>query len=64
MSFSIEVEVLGPFFLASASVPKEGLFVRVRPFSALGRSGEAAIEMLKDQIRLEFRRVPETAPAD
>ncbi len=61
IEFTIEVEPLGPFFLASAHVPKEGLFVRVRPFSALGRSHDGAVEMLQDQIRLEFRRVPEVA---
>lgn len=59
--FTISMEPLGPFFLASARVPKEGMFVRVRPFSALGRTEEEAAEMLKEQIRFEYRRVPEVA---
>ena len=59
VQFKLAVQPLGPFFLASARVPAEGPFVRVRPFSALGRSEEESLEMLQDQIRMEFRRVPE-----
>lgn len=60
--FMIELEPLGVFFLASAKVPKEGMFVRVRPFSALGKSEEEALQMLRDQIRMEYRRLPEVTP--
>lgn len=59
IEFSIEVEPLGPFFLATARAPQEGMFVRVRPFSSLGRTEETSLEMLKDQIRMEYRRLPE-----
>jgi len=59
--FTIATETLGPFRMASASVPSEGRFVRIRPFSALGRSEEQALEMLKEQIRMEYRKVPTPA---
>lgn len=59
LTFDIDEQKLGSFVLISARVPPEGQYVRVRPFSALGRSQEEALEMLKDQIRREFRRVPE-----
>lgn len=58
--FEIEVEPVGEFFLASAQVPREGRFIRVRPFSALGRDEAQSIDMLKDQIRMKYRRAPET----
>ena len=61
MLFTITTEPLGEFVLASARVPKEGPFVRVRPFSALGRGEEVTVEMLKDQIRTEYKRIPEAA---
>ncbi|GAB4255303.1 MAG: hypothetical protein Kow00109_30390 [Acidobacteriota bacterium] len=57
--FTITTEQAGPFILASARAPKEGPFVRVRPFSALGRSEEEALELLKSQITFEYRRVPD-----
>ncbi len=59
MVFTIETETLGPFVLASARVPNEGFFVRVRPFSVLLQGEAAAVEHLKEQIRMEFRRLPE-----
>ncbi len=62
--FTIETEPLGPFFLASARVPPEGMFVRVRPFSALAQTQEAALEILQDQIRIHYRRLPELAATD
>lgn len=62
IQFEITTEPVGPFVLASARTPKEGAFVRVRPFSALGRNEEEAMELLRSQIRSEFRRVPDLAP--
>ena len=59
ITFHLEQESLGAFVRISARVPPEGLFVRIRPFSALGRSEEEALAMVKDQIRMEFKRVPE-----
>jgi hypothetical protein len=35
------------------------MFVRVRPFSAIGRNKEEAVELLQDQIRLEYQTVPD-----
>jgi len=58
LEFTIRIELLGPFHLAAARVPSEGPFVRIRPFSALGTSEEEAIQLLQDQIRLEYRKVP------
>jgi len=63
ITFHLEQEFLGSFVMVSARVPSEGPFVRIRPFSALGRSEEEAIAMVKDQIRMEFKRVPETPEA-
>ena len=62
IDFSIEFEVLGPFTLASARVPPQGPFVRVRPFSALGRGRDESVTLLKQQIEMEYRRVPEPPP--
>ena len=59
ITFQLEQESLGSFVMVSARVPSEGPFVRIRPFSALGRSPEEALEMVQDQIRREFRRVPD-----
>ena len=49
--------------LVSARVPPEGPFVRIRPFSAPGRSKEEALAMVKNHIRTEFKRVPEMPEA-
>lgn len=56
--FDIETEPMGAFVMASARAPRQGMFVRVRPFSALGRDEEQAVELLKQQIELEYRRIP------
>jgi hypothetical protein len=63
--YNIETEALGPFVLASARAPQIGPFVRVQPFSALGRSEDEALRFLKQQIEFEFRKVPaaRTVPA-
>ncbi len=58
LQFQLKTEALGPFWLASARVPSIGRFVRVRPFSSLGRSEEEALELLKRQIEFEFRKLP------
>ncbi|MFQ5929484.1 MAG: hypothetical protein ACE5MK_07285 [Acidobacteriota bacterium] len=59
LRFKITTERMGPLYLAAARVPKEENFVRVRPFSAIGRSEQEAIELLKEQIRLEYLKVPD-----
>jgi len=58
LRFHLKTEALGPFWLASARVPNIGAFVRIRPFSSLGRSEEEALELLKRQIEFEFRKLP------
>lgn len=57
--FTVETEELGPFVLASARAPRVSAYVRVKPFSALGRDREQAIQLLKEHIAFEFRKVPE-----
>jgi len=59
ITFSITTLPLGALVMASARAPREGPYVRVRPFSALGTSEEEALERLKNQIRQTYRRVPE-----
>ncbi len=59
IKFAVETEELGPFVLASARAPRVGSYVRVKPFSALATSRDKAIELLKQQIAFEFRKVPE-----
>ena len=63
LRFTITTEPMGVLCLAAARVPREGMFVRVRPFSAIGKSEEEAVELLKDQIRLEYKTVPDP-PSD
>jgi hypothetical protein len=58
LKFQVKTEALGAFWLASARVPSVGAFVRVRPFSSLGRSEEEALQLLKRQIEFEFRKLP------
>lgn len=58
LRFRLKTESLGPFWLASARVPNVGPFVRIRPFSSLGRSEKEALDLLKRQIEFEFRKVP------
>ncbi len=59
LRFTIDTEPMGVLCLAAARVPREGMFVRVRPFSAIGTSEDEAVTLLKDQIRLEFKSVPD-----
>ena len=63
LRFTITTEPMGVLCLAAARVPREGMFVRVRPFSAIGKSEEEAVELLKDQILLEYKTVPDP-PSD
>jgi len=58
LKFQVKTEQLGPFWLASARVPSVGPFVRIRPFSSLGKSEAEALDLLKRQIELEFRKLP------
>lgn len=58
LRFQLTTEQLGPFWLASARVPSIGPFVRVRPFSSLGRSEDEAVNLLKRQIEFEYRKLP------
>jgi hypothetical protein len=58
ITFDIEITPLGALVMASASSRREGIFVRQRPFSAIGTSEEAAVELLKKQIELEYRKMP------
>ena len=59
LHFKITAEPMGALCLAAARVPKEGMFMRVRPFSAIGTNEDEAVTLLKDQIRLEFESVPD-----
>ena len=56
--YSISIEPMGTLVMVSARVPEEGMFVRVRPFSAIGTNEAEALELLKKQIRMEYRSVP------
>ncbi len=62
LRFTITTEPMGVLCLAAARVPREGLFVRVRPFSAIGKSEEESIKLLKEQIRMEYQAVPDLPP--
>lgn len=64
LRFEITTEPMGVLCLAAARVPRQGIFVRVRPFSAIGRSEKEALELLKDQIRLEYQAVPDPVRPD
>ncbi|MFQ5738931.1 MAG: hypothetical protein ACE5JX_07935 [Acidobacteriota bacterium] len=57
--FQVTIEALGPFYLASARAPSEGPFIRVRPFSALGRTKGESLQLLESQIAMEYRKVPD-----
>jgi hypothetical protein len=57
--FTITLEPCGPFVMAAARTPRVGAYLRVKPFSVVARSEEAALELLKRQITFEFRKVPE-----
>ena len=58
ITYSISTKQMGPLVMASARAPQEGMFVRVRPFSAIGTSEQQALELLKSQIRREYEAVP------
>ncbi len=58
MRFALSTQEMGPLVMASARVAATGPYVRIRPFSALGTDRDEAIDLLKKQIRLEFRRLP------
>lgn len=58
--FHITFEPMGPLCLAAARSPETGPLVRVRPFSAVGTSQEHALQLLKEQIEREFRKVPDS----
>jgi hypothetical protein len=57
ITFSITTKRMGPLVMASARAPEEGMFARVRPFSALGTTEERAMQFLREQIQLEYKRV-------
>ena len=59
LTFEIQLQQLGPLVLASSPSESEGPFVRRRPFSALGCSEEEAVELLKNQIDFQYRKVPD-----
>lgn len=56
--FTITIEPVGPLVMASARAPKEGMFVRVRPYSAIGHDEQEAVDLLKAQIELDMKKVP------
>ncbi len=58
--FTITTESMGPLCLASARTPQEGMFIRIRPFSAIGTSENNAVKLLKEQIKLEFLKIPDS----
>ena len=58
IAYTISTQRMGDLVMASARVPQEGMFVRVRPFSAIGTDEEQALELLKEQIRMENQKVP------
>jgi hypothetical protein len=58
LRFTITTEPMGALCLASAQVSGEEMFVRVRPFSAIGTDDDEAVALLKEQIRREFESVP------
>lgn len=63
LRFRLSTQQMGPLVMVSAEVPRQGMFVRVRPFSAIGRSEEEAVHLLKRQIELEFKKVPDFSPS-
>lgn len=59
ITFTITTRKMGPLVMASALAPAEGMFVRVRPFSAIGLDEQEALSLLRSQIEMEYRRVLE-----
>jgi len=57
ITYVISTKEMGPLVMASARAPQKGMFIRVRPYSAIGTDEEKALELLKDQIRMENRSV-------
>ena len=58
LRFNLKTEYLGALVLVSARVPSTNSCIRIRPFSALGTTEEKALDLLKEQICLEFRWLP------
>jgi len=58
ITYSITTRKMGPLVIASAEVPDQGMFIRVRPYSAIGTDEEEALELLKKQILMENKSVP------
>ena len=52
LRFTITTAPLRVLCLSAARVPREGMFVRVRPFSAIGRNEADAFALFHDQIRM------------
>lgn len=63
INFTISLTAMGPLVMASATAPPSGRFVRVRPFSAIGRSEDEALELLRSQIQMEYRTIPDLSAA-
>jgi hypothetical protein len=59
ITFTLSTEEMGELVMVSACAPMEGAFIRTRPFSAIGTSEEEALKLLKDQIKAEYKKVPE-----
>jgi hypothetical protein len=58
ITYTITIKPMGALVMASARAPEDGMFVRVRPYSAIGTDEEQAKELLKKQIRMENESVP------
>jgi hypothetical protein len=58
ITYVISVKQMGSLVMASARAPEKGMFIRVRPYSAIGTDEEEALKLLKEQIRMENRSVP------
>lgn len=58
ITYTITVEPMGALVMASAQAREQGMFVRVRPYSAIGTDEEQAKDLLKQQIRMENQGVP------
>ena len=58
ITYTITFKPMGAHVLASARAPDDGMFIRVRPYSAIGSDQEEALELLKRQIQMENKSVP------
>jgi hypothetical protein len=63
ITFTITLKPMGPLVMASAKAPASGMFIRIRPFSAIGRSEEEAVRLLHSQIEMEYRKIPDMSIA-